>query len=82
VAPIDRFRAYPGEPFTVSNRKLFCSASREELATKKSVIELHLKSVKHSRGKERFFFLFFFCFFVLFFYVELTNIYKGTAGPQ
>jgi len=24
VAPIDRVRAYPGEPFTVSNRKLFC----------------------------------------------------------
>ena len=53
VSPIDRVRAYPNEPFTVSNKKLFCSACREELATKKSVIDLHLKSVKHDKGKQR-----------------------------
>ena len=46
------FKLYTGEPFTVSNKKLFCSACREELATKKSAIELHLKSIKHSRGKK------------------------------
>ena len=49
----DRVRNYPEEYFTVSNNRLFCSACREEVATKKSVIELHIKSQKHSRGKSR-----------------------------
>ena len=39
--------------FIVSNNKFFCSACREELATKKSVIEMHIKSQKHLRGKTR-----------------------------
>ena len=37
----------------MSNNKLICSACREELATKKSVIEMHIKSQKHLRGKTR-----------------------------
>lgn len=41
------------EQFTVSNNKLFCLACREELATKKSMIEMHIKSQKHLRGKTR-----------------------------
>ena len=53
VVPADRVRNYPEESFTVSNNRLFCSACREEVATKKSVIELHIKSQKHSRGKSR-----------------------------
>ena len=53
VTPTDRVRAYPNEPFSVSNKKLFCSACREELAMIKSVIDLHVKSVKHVQGKKR-----------------------------
>ena len=34
VSPLDRVKAYPGENFTVSNSKLFCSACREEVAVK------------------------------------------------
>lgn len=37
VLPVDRVKAYPEEHFTVSNKKLFCLACREELALKKSV---------------------------------------------
>lgn len=53
VKPADRVLTYPEECLTVSNKKLFCSACREELATKKSVIESHIKSQKHERGKKR-----------------------------
>lgn len=53
VTPADRVRSYPNESLTVSNKKLFCDACREELAMKKSVIDLHIKSAKHARGKER-----------------------------
>ena len=53
VSPSDRVKAYHGEHFTVSNKKLFCRACREELAVKKSVIECHIASQKHKRGKER-----------------------------
>ena len=55
VVPADRVRNYPEESFTVSNNRLFCSACREEVATKQSVIELHIKSQKHSRGKSMLF---------------------------
>ena len=44
--------SYPDEEFSVSNTKLFCRARREELATKKSSIESHIKSQKHERKKE------------------------------
>ena len=53
VVPADRAKAYPDEHFTVSNKKLFCSTCREEVATKKSVINAHVKSQKHERGKRR-----------------------------
>ena len=32
---------------------LFCSACREQLSVKSQVIKLHIKSVKHQKGKER-----------------------------
>ena len=32
--------------------KLFCLACREELSTKKSILEMHTKSAKHAKGKE------------------------------
>lgn len=53
VSPAERVKAYPNEPLTVSNKKLFCSGCREQLSLKKSSIELHIKSLKHVRGKER-----------------------------
>ena len=53
ITPAERVKTYSSEQFIVSNNKLFCSACREELATKKSVIEMHIKSQKHLRGKTR-----------------------------
>ena len=35
------------------NKKLFCSACREPLALKKSVIDLHIASQKHLKAKEK-----------------------------
>ena len=46
-------KAYPHEEFCVSNTKLFCRACREELATKKSSFEYHIKSQKHMNGKKK-----------------------------
>ena len=40
VSPHNRVKAYPEERLTVSNNKLFCTACREELSLKKSVLEL------------------------------------------
>ena len=53
ITPADKVRMYPNEPISVSNKKLFCMACREELAMKKSVINLHVKSVKYVQGKKR-----------------------------
>ena len=53
VTPADRVRAYPNEPFSVSNKKLFCMACRDELVMKKSEIDIHVKSDKHAQGKKR-----------------------------
>ena len=36
----------------MSSGKLFCLTCREELSTKKSILELHIKAVKHVKGKE------------------------------
>ena len=47
----DRLKAYAEEKFVSSNR-LFCSACREVVTLNKSVIELHISSQKHKRGKE------------------------------
>ena len=46
-------KSYLNESFSVSNKKLFCLGCREELSVKKSNIELHIKSLKHVKGKER-----------------------------
>ena len=53
VSPIERVKSYLNESFSVSNKKLFCLGCREELSVKKSTIELHIKSLKHVKGKER-----------------------------
>ena len=44
-------KEYPNGVLAVSANKLFCTACREEVSLKKSVIILHVKSGKHSQGK-------------------------------
>ena len=44
-------KQFPNQNFIVSHGKLFCTACKEEVALKRSVIELHIKSEKHERGK-------------------------------
>jgi len=53
VKPIDRVKQYDSDYFQVSAKKLFCSACREEVSTKKSITDNHINSVKHQKGKER-----------------------------
>ena len=53
ISPAERVKVYPDEGFSVSNGKLFCRACREELATKKSSLDSHIKSHKHLNGKRR-----------------------------
>ena len=54
ISPGERVTTYSGEPFIVNpNKNIFCSACREELSTKKSIIEMHIKSQKHLKGKTR-----------------------------
>ena len=53
VTPEQRLKEFPDQKLCVSARKLFCTACREEVALKKSIIELHLKSEKHEIGKGR-----------------------------
>jgi hypothetical protein len=53
ITPYDRVKEHPGEPLTVTTGTLFCSACREQLSVKSQVIKLHIKSVKHQKGKER-----------------------------
>ena len=48
-----RLKEFPNEHLRVNNKNLFCSACREILSLKKSVINLHIKSVKHANGKAR-----------------------------
>ena len=53
VSPSQRAREFSSEYIGVSGGKLFCKACREELSLKKSTIEKHVSSTKHSAGKER-----------------------------
>ena len=53
ISPADRVKSFPNECLTVSCNKLFCRSCREEVALKKSIIEMHIKSQKHVRGKVR-----------------------------
>ena len=53
VTPAQRLREFPNQKLVVSAGKLFCTACKEEVALKKSIIELHIKSDKHTRGKEK-----------------------------
>ncbi len=53
ITPRQRASEHPEECLTVSNKKLFCKACREELSLISSVINNHIKSAKHLAGKER-----------------------------
>ena len=53
VTVSDRLKEYSEEGFVSSCGHLFCSSCREVVSLKKSVIELHIQSQKHKKGKER-----------------------------
>ena len=53
VTPTSRVREFPGEYLTVSSGNLFCSACREPVSLKKSIIKLHLDSQKHKNSKNK-----------------------------
>ena len=53
VSPAQRVREFPTESFTVSHSRLFCSACREQLSLKRSIVKNHIESVKHRNAKER-----------------------------
>ena len=53
VTPRQRVSEHPSECLSVSNKRLFCRACREESSLVSSVIANHLKSTKHQTGKER-----------------------------
>ena len=53
VTPTSRVREFPGEYLTVSDGNLFCSACREPVSLKKSIIKLHLDSQKYKNSKNK-----------------------------
>ena len=53
ITPEMHVKSYPNEYLVVSAGKLFCTACREELAIKVSVLKLHMKCAKHNQGKVR-----------------------------
>ena len=53
VTPLQRAKEFSSEFVGVSTGKLFCRACREELSIKKSSIQKHVTSVKHTAGKEK-----------------------------
>lgn len=55
ISPSERIRQFPDEYFKVSNKKLFCTACREELSLRKNILTNHVRSSKHKEGKKRLF---------------------------
>ena len=53
VSPNQRVQQFPNEHLRVSNKRLFCTACREEISMKSSIIQSHIKSSKHQTGKKR-----------------------------
>ena len=53
VTPSQRVREFDKEALVVSHGHLFCSACREQLSLKRSVIKNHVQSVKHENSKKR-----------------------------
>ena len=52
ITPHQRVKEFPDEPFIVSAGKLFCSACKEEISLKLSIINNHVKASKHGHGKQ------------------------------
>jgi len=53
VTPSQRVREFPKESLSVSKGHLFCSARREQLSLKRSVIKNHVQCSKHESSKKR-----------------------------
>ena len=53
VSASQRVSEFPKQCLTVSSKKLFCTACREELSLRKNVIVSHVASAKHKNSKER-----------------------------
>ena len=53
VTPTSRVAEYQNEYLTVSAGSLFCSACREPISLKKSVLKLHINSQKHKSHKSK-----------------------------
>ena len=51
VSVVQRVKEFSGEMLIDSAGKLFCSACREELSLKLSIVKNHVESAKHSRHK-------------------------------
>ena len=51
VSVVQRVREFPRKMLIDSAGKLFCSACREELSLKLSIVKNHIESAKHSRHK-------------------------------
>ena len=53
VTPRQQVKEFPTEPFTVCHGQLFCSACREQLSLKRSILKNHVESQKHRNSKDR-----------------------------
>ena len=53
VTPSQRVKEFPNESLTVSNKRLFCNACREEVGLKSTIVRNHVRSNKHEMGKNR-----------------------------
>jgi hypothetical protein len=53
VSVVHRVNEFSGEMLINSAGKLFCSACREELSLKLSIVKNHVESAKHSRHKRQ-----------------------------
>ena len=53
VTPRQQVKEFPTEPFTVCHSQLFCSACREQLSLKCSILKNHVESLKHRNSKDR-----------------------------
>ena len=49
----DRVAQFPNENLTIREGKLFCSACKERVSTKKSILKNHIISKKENTGKEK-----------------------------
>ena len=48
-----RAKEFSDQPFSVSNKKLFCNACREEMSLKMGSVRNHVCSVKHEKGVKK-----------------------------